>query len=132
MKTKGDTMYLKCFVCSFSVLSATASCTRSRYRHQTTARISPPAIDADTENDTTYATGSAESVAASSHTCDCCEVCLLQPSEGVARVPCGHSRVDSVAVAQTLSRPSTVVARYAAYPFAWCRIFFVKCTLSEQ
>ena len=23
---------------------------------------------------------------------DCCEVCLLQPREGVARVPCGHSR----------------------------------------
>jgi len=25
-------------------------------------------------------------------TSDCCEACLLQPREGVALVPCGHSR----------------------------------------
>jgi len=30
--------------------------------------------------------------ATSSDTSDCCEDCLLQPREGVALVPCGHSR----------------------------------------
>ena len=45
--------------------------------------------DADTENATTSTAGS---VIASSDTSDCCEVWLLLPRDGVALVPCGHSR----------------------------------------
>ena len=38
----------------------------------------------------------------------------------------------SVAVAQTLSHPWTVVARYATHPFAWCCVCMAKCTSSGQ
>ena len=49
--------------------------------------------DADTENATSLTAGSVESVAASSHTSDCREVCLLQPRDGVALgILSGHSR----------------------------------------
>jgi len=55
------------------------------------------ADNAETEidNATTSTAGSAESavsVVASSDPDNCCEVCLLQPREGVALVPCGHAR----------------------------------------
>jgi len=51
------------------------------------------ADDAANDNDTTSATvPTAESIAASSDTSDCCEVCLLQKREDVALVPCGHYR----------------------------------------
>ena len=52
------------------------------------------ADNAETEidNATTSTAGSAVSVAASSEPDSCCEVCLLQPRDGVALVPCGHAR----------------------------------------
>jgi len=46
---------------------------------------------------------------------------------------CRAGILASVAVAQTLSHPWTVmVARYAAHPFAWCCVCMAKCTLSAQ
>ena len=67
------------------------------------------ADDAANDNDTTSATvQTAESVAASSDISDCREVCLLQKREDVAL--CCAGILDSVAVAQTLSHPWTVVA----------------------
>jgi len=60
------------------------------------------ADDADTDQATPSHADGVESVAATADTCNSCEVCLLQPLEGVALVPCGHSRfcgscADSVA-----------------------------------
>ena len=76
---------------------------------------SDPADNADdvtNDNDTTSATvQTADSVAASSDTSDCCEVCLLQNVKMWLWFRAGI--LDSVAVAQTLSHPWTVVARYA-------------------
>jgi len=46
----------------------------------------------DSAADTDADTGNAAPADASSDTSDRCEVCLLQPSAGVALVPCGHSR----------------------------------------
>ena len=86
-----------------------------------------------TKNDPTSATvQTAESVAASSDTSDCREVCLLQKREDVA-LWCCAGILDSVAVAQilTLSHPWTVVARYVVHPFAWCCACLVKCTLTR-
>jgi len=57
---------------------------------------------------------------------DCCEVCLLQPREGVALVPCGHSRFCG-SCADTVASLD-VLARYAA----WCCVCMAKCTLSGQ
>jgi len=55
-----------------------------------------------TDNDTTSATlQTAESVAASSDTSDCCEVCLLQKREDVALGRGRAGILDSVAVAQS-------------------------------
>ena len=48
---------------------------------------------------------------------------------------CRAGILASVAVAQTLSHPWTVVARCAAqsrHPFAWCRVCVAKCTSSGQ
>jgi len=48
--------------------------------------------DADTDQATPSHADGVESVPASADTCNSCEVCLLQPREGVALVQCGHSR----------------------------------------
>ena len=66
------------------------------------------ADNAETEidNATTSTAGSAESavsVLPSSDPDNCCEVCLLQPREGVALVPCGML-VSVPIIAQTLSQ----------------------------
>jgi len=45
---------------------------------------------------------------------------------------CRAGILASVAVAQTLSHPWTVLARYAAHAFAWCCVCTAKCTLSGQ
>jgi len=41
---------------------------------------------------------------------------------------CRAGILDSVAVAQTLSHPWIVVARYVVHPFIWCCAYFVKMT----
>jgi len=51
------------------------------------------ADDADTDQATPSPADGVESVPASADTCNSCEVCLLQPRESVALVPCGHSRL---------------------------------------
>ena len=93
------------------------------------------ADNAETEidNATTSTAGSAESavsVVASSDPDNCCEVCLLQPREGVALVPCGM--LVSVPIAQTLSQRRIADARYAARPFVWCCVCIRKLTLRGQ
>jgi len=50
------------------------------------------ADDADTDQATPPHADGVESVPASADTSNSCEVCLLQRREGVALVPCGHSR----------------------------------------
>ena len=76
--------------------------------------------DADTENATTStAAGSVESVAASSGTSDCCEVCLLLPCEGVALVPCGHSRFCG-SCADTVASLDRTCPLCRTHPFHGC------------
>jgi len=72
------------------------------------------AHDAANDNDMTSATvQTAESVAASPDTSDCCEVCLLQNVKNLA------GAVRAFSILRQL-HPWTVVARYAVHPFAWC------------
>ena len=49
-------------------------------------------FSADTDQATPSHADGVESIPASVDTCNACEVCLLQPREGMALVSCGHLR----------------------------------------
>jgi len=85
--------------------------------------------DADTENATT---STAESVATPPLQTLLIAVKTACFNRVTVWLWCRAGILASVAVAQTLSHPWTVVARCAARPFAWCCVCMAKCTSSGQ